>query len=786
MLLQNVETFWLWQFLGRLHPLMVHFPISLLLVALVLELIDWKKKSEKLRAGIYLLVWIGTVSAMVAVVLGLLLAGEGEYGGSSLEIHRWSGIATMVLSTLALLSLYKKKLSIYRTLLIITVFGVSFAGHYGAMLTHGDDYLTSVLPFNKTPQLASSETPDFLLANNGQELTPKQVEDLNIEVRTILAHNCYSCHGEAKSKGDLRLDSKEAMLKGGEDGVVIIPNHADKSELIRRISLPAGDKEAMPTKGKRLTEKEITLLRFWIEKGAQWPEGKMKSIYRVAALEPRTPVVPAPTAGLTKPIDLFVNSYFITNKTAWNKVVDDRIYIRRVYLDIIGLLPPPEKIEAFVQDSRSDKREILARELLNRNDDYAQHWMSFWNDVLRNDYSGTGYITKGRFDIKKWLYSSLQVNKPYNWFVKELISPTKDSEGFIKGIQWRGTINSSQRTEMQAAQNVSQVFLGLNLKCASCHDSFISDWKLEQSYAFANIFADTLLEINRCDKPTGKMAGRKILFPELGEISVDANTEQRLRQLADFLVQPKDGRLYRTLVNRIWAQLMGRGIVEPVDMMDNVPWSEDLLDWLASDFATNGYDMKKLIFNIVTSKTYQLPSTSVKEANDIMANNYKFTGMIRRRLSAEQFSDAISTAFNPMYADSAIVAKLLPEDIKKKLPFPRAGFVKNDPFLTSLGRPNRETVSTSRTSQANLLQALELTNGEKFTQTLKRGAKEWKVKYPTSDLLVNELYRKALGRAPVPKELALAKRILGPNPSEESIQDLVWAIALVPEFQLIY
>jgi uncharacterized membrane protein/mono/diheme cytochrome c family protein len=784
-LLQTVETFWLWQFLGRLHPLMVHFPISLLCVALVLELIDWKRKSDQLRSAITILIWIGTLSAVMAVALGLLLASEGEYGGDSLEIHRWSGITTMVLASVALICLKRNKLPLYRTLLIITVFGVSFAGHYGAMLTHGDDYLTSVLPF-QTPQLASSQTPDFLLANDGQALTPKQVEDLNLEVRTILAHNCYSCHGEAKTKSDLRLDSKEAMMKGGEDGVVIIPNHADKSELIRRISLPTGHKEAMPTKGKRLSEKEVNILRYWIEKGAQWPEGKMKSIYRVAALEPRLPAIPAATGDLVKPVDLFVNNYFKENKLAWTQVVDDRIYIRRVYLDIIGLLPPPERIDAFVQDARTDKREILAKELLSRDDDYAQHWMSFWNDVLRNDYSGTGYITGGRFDITKWLYTSLQENKPYNWFVKELISPDKSSAGFIKGIKWRGTINSSQRTEMQAAQNVSQVFLGLNLKCASCHDSFISDWKLEQSYAFANIFADTLLEINRCDKPTGKMAGRKILFPELGEISIDASTEKRLRQLADFLVQPKDGRLYRTLVNRIWAQLLGRGIVEPVDMMDNAPWSEDLLDWLASDFATNGYDMKKLIFTIVTSKTYQLPSASVKEADDIMASNYKFTGMIRRRLSAEQFSDAISTSFNPMYADSAIVVKLITEDIKKKLPFARAGFVKNDPFLTALGRPNRETVSTSRTSQANLLQALELTNGEKFTETLKRGAKVWRVKYPTSDLLVTELYRRALGRAPIPKEMAVARKILGANPSEESIQDLVWAMALIPEFQLIY
>ncbi|WP_159467866.1 PSD1 and planctomycete cytochrome C domain-containing protein [Dyadobacter sp. 3J3] len=765
---------------------MVHFPISLLCVALVLELVDWNRKSDKLRSGITIIIWIGTLSALMAVMFGWMLAGQGDYGGDSLEIHRWSGISTMVLATLALLSLKYKRLPLYRAFLIVSVLGVSFAGHYGAMLTHGDDYLSSVLPFHKNQSTPASATPDFLLANNGETLTPKQVEDLNIEVRTILAHNCYSCHGEAKTKGDLRLDSKDAMMKGGENGVVIIPNHADKSELIRRVSLPSGHKDAMPTKGKRLTEKEITLLRFWIEKGAQWPEGKMKSIYRVAALEPRTPVVPAPTANLSKPVDLFINNYFQKNKISWTNVVDDRTYIRRIYLDIIGLLPPPEKVDTFVKDPSTDKRETLAKELLNRNDDYAQHWMSFWNDVLRNDYSGTGYITGGRFDITKWLYTSLQVNKPYNWFVKELISPGKQSEGFIKGIKWRGTINSSQRTEMQAAQNVSQVFLGLNLKCASCHDSFISDWKLEQSYAFANIFADTLLEINRCDKPTGKMAGRKILFPELGEISVDANTEKRLRQLADYLVQPKDGRLYRTLVNRIWAQLLGRGIVEPVDMMDNEPWSTDLLDWLASDFAANGYDMKKLIFTIVTSKTYQLPSASVKEANDIMANNFKFTGMVRRRLTAEQFSDAISTAFNPMYADSAIVVKLLPDNTRQKLPFPRAGFVKNDAFLTSLGRPNRETVSTSRTSQANLLQALELTNGTKFTETLKRGAKEWLQKYPTSDLLVTVLYRKALGRNPVTKELVVAKKILGPNPSEESIQDLVWALTLAPDFQLIY
>ena len=485
-------------------------------------------------------------------------------------------------------------------------------------------------------------------------------------------------------------------------------------------------------------------------------------------------------------IDRLTNAYFQKNKITWKKLVDDRTYIRRVYLDVIGLLPKPEEIQAFEADNRPDKREILVRSLLNRNEDYAQHWLTFWNDALRNDYSGTGYITKGRYDITKWLYTSLKTNKPYNLFVKELISPTKESEGFIKGIKWRGTINASQRTEMQAAQNVAQVFLGLNLKCASCHDSFISDWKLEDAYAFANIFADTTLEIHRCDKPTGKLAGRRVLFKELGEIKETPVTEERLKELAEFLVQPKDGRLYRTLVNRVWAQLMGRGIVEPVDMMDNEPWSQDLLDWLASDFAANGYDIKKLMYVILTSKTYQLPSIGVKDAALLTSSNFVFEGMVRRRLTAEQFADAVSVAFNPVYGDSALEFKRLPENIQKEVPFSRASLVKNDPFLTALGRPNRETVTTSRNSQANLLQALELTNGTKFNEAIKKGAKIWQAKYPSSELLVKELYKKSLGREPLPKELNVAQKIVGPKPTVEGIEDLVWAISIHPEFQLIY
>jgi mono/diheme cytochrome c family protein len=876
---------------------------------------------------------VGTITAALAVGLGFILINQDDYSGNTITIHQWSGIVTAILSGLTLYAFVAKESKSYRLLLFLTVLGVSFAGHYGAMLTHGEDYLdlkkevkTQKISFHPSlnveklqGEIDQNQKQDLgiearnILANHcydchsikkskgklrldaleyvlkggkegpalvlghpeksemirriklpasdddamptkGKRLTKKEIEiievwvkqgapwpsstlkiipskaalsqqsageennsivkksgssedrimntseatvkapevlnanqlqELNINVRTILAHNCYSCHNATKTKGGLRLDKKEFIFKGGEDGPILIPGDPEKSDMIRRVKLPAGHDDAMPTKGKRLSKEDIAMLEYWIQQGAPWPTGPEKSLYRVAALEPRMPALPKATAGLNQPIDLFVNEYFKKNKITWQKSVDDRTYIRRVYLDVTGLIPSPESINAFVLDTRSNKREMLVDKLLANNEGYAQHWLTFWNDALRNDYTGTGYITNGRFGITKWLYGSLKSNKPYDTFVKELISPTKESEGFIRGIQWRGTINSSQSTEMQAAQNVSQVLLGLNLKCTSCHDSFISDWKLDEAYAFANVFSNKTLEIHRCDLPTGRMAGYGVLYSSLGKIKETNITAERLVSLADILVQKKNGRLYRTLVNRVWAQLMGRGIVEPVDVMDNEPWSQDLLDWLASDFTANGYDMKRLMKQILISKTYQTPAVGLKESQMLTASNFVFKGIMKRRITAEQFADAVSQSFFPLYTDSALVKKMLPADIKNDIPFARASLVKNDPFLTALGRPNRENVSTSRISQANLLQALELTNGNKFNLSLKKGAEIWAQKYPTGESLVKALYLKALGREPSLKETTLAVKYIGKKPSVEGIQDLVWAVTLLPEFQLI-
>jgi hypothetical protein len=233
---------------------------------------------------------------------------------------------------------------------------------------------------------------------------------------------------------------------------------------------------------------------------------------------------------------------------------------------------------------------------------------------------------------------------------------------------------------------------------------------------------------------------------------------------------------------------MGRGLVEPVDLMDNEPWSQDLLDWLAYNFQHNGSDIKELIYLITTSKTYQLPSVGFKEPGEIVSKDYKFTGVLRKRMSAEQFADAVGTIIGPLFPDSLEgynPAGLSGYDSSHHL-FVRASLVVNNPFLTALGRPNRETVVTSRESQANLLQALQLTNGERFNSALEKGAKTWKQRFKSSDLIIREIYRRALNREVKPKEFDIAKKLLGDDPDVNSIQDLFWAVLMLPEFQIIY
>jgi len=963
--IDSLSELWVWQLIGRLHPIIVHFPIGVLVVAFFLELFTLGNKRPELRAGIRWLVYIGAGTSLIAVLFGLVLAYGANYSESTLNLHRWTGIATSVAAITAAVLLYRadvsdkiKDLNIYRATLGLTVLLLTFAGHFGASLTHGPGYITEVLPWNYEAPSEGEFTDLLTEVEEHREIGTVAVQHLNtvnVGVRQIFATSCYRCHASDEMEGGLALDSEEAVMAGGDSGPIIVPGDPESSELMRRLLLPAGHEEAMPQKGRALFSDEIELIQTWIELGAHWSDEEVQT-FREAEMALLKPDVPSTDTQFESPIDHFVDQYFEEQGISWPEPINDTLFVRRVYLDVIGLLPEPGELKNFLSDTSANKREQLIESLLNREHDYAQHSLSFWNDLLRNAYTGTGFITGGRKQITEWLYDALENNKPYNQMVSELVSPDDKSEGFIRGIQWRGDVNASQTTEMQAAQNLSQSLMGVNLKCASCHNSFVSNWTLKEAYSLAAVFSDTSLAIERCEEPTGDFAEPGFLYSELGEVDKDLPTDDRLKQLADIVTQEENGRLYRTIVNRHWQRLMGKGLVEPLDEMDTKPWNQELLDWLAADFIDHDYDQKYLLSLILNSRTYQLPTEGLSgEEARASSDEYVFNGPVRKRLTAEQFADALTRLAVPIYSsvaydpfDSRIAeaswvwfdarengrpafappgqyylrhtfdlssdttikeARLLisaderfklfingestvvghdwqevqhkdvtdyltngknllavkaekggvtaepagvllnlkitysdgtksevrsntdwkiinqepdpnwtlsdyddsdwypvrsfgssldnkywgrlvdfsHESPEERLKFVRASLVENDDFQKALGRPPREIVITKRDSEPTLLQALELTNGELVNDVLSRGADRWIREYgETPEELIRQIYLQALSRPPTGQEVQIIGELLGQKPNNEAVQDLLWAVIMKPEFQMIY
>jgi Protein of unknown function (DUF1549)/Protein of unknown function (DUF1553)/Planctomycete cytochrome C len=450
--------------------------------------------------------------------------------------------------------------------------------------------------------------------------------DFARDVKPILQVSCVRCHARGRDRGGFSIETRERLLAGGDSGDAVVPGDSAHSRLIALVAGLEPD-VVMPQKGSRLTRDQIGVLRAWIDQGATWDPAVSFAKAPPRNLARHEPALPMALAGARNPVDRLLVSYFADHSLAPAPIVDDRRFIRRLSLDAIGVLPTPAEVRAFVADPRPDKRERLVARLLADNRRYAEHWLSFWNDLLRNDYRGTGYIDGGREQISAWLYAALANNMPYDRFVDALVSPGPATAGFTKGIVWRGVVNASQTPQMQAAQNISQVFMGVNLKCASCHDSFINDWQLADAYGLAAIYADGPLEMVECDRPTGKTAPMKFLYGELGSIDANAPPDQRLQELAHVLTGPKNGRLARTIVNRLWARFMGRGLVEPVDDMEQPAWHPDLLDWLAEDLIAHRYDLKRTMTVILTSRAYQGDAVDVAERPE----TYVFRGPAIRR-----------------------------------------------------------------------------------------------------------------------------------------------------------
>lgn len=492
--------------------------------------------------------------------------------------------------------------------------------------------------------------------------------DFAHDIVPILEQHCTECHGGEEAKGGFSLNTRELFL----DDETAVPGRADESYFIELILDPDPDYQMPPEKKDRVPAEHVALLKQWVNEGLKWEPGfTFGTPTYEPPFEPRRPELPAVSEGRTHPIDRFIDDYLARTGTKHPEPVDDATFVRRATLDLNGLLPTQERVRAFLEDSSPNKRSQLVDELLADEIAYTEHWLTFWNDLLRNDYGGTGFITGGRTQISEWLYQSLQENKPFDTMVRELVAPPgKESAGFINGIKWRGTVSAGQTLPIQFSQSISQSFLGINMKCASCHDSFIDRWTLADAYGLAAIYSDEPIEVHRCDKPVGETAKAAWLFPEIGTVDAAAPKDQRLQQLANLMTHPKNGRVPRTIVNRLWGQMMGRGIVHPLDAMQTEPWHEDLLDWLASDFQDKGYDLKQTLRLIATSSAYQ--SRIAKHEQSDEGSNYTFDGPRPKRLTAEQFVDAIwqVTGAAPANYDAPVARGIVDPALVEKLTFP--------------------------------------------------------------------------------------------------------------------
>lgn len=465
---------------------------------------------------------------------------------------------------------------------------------------------------------------------------------------------------------------------------------------------------------------------------------------------------------------------------------DDATFCRRVYLDLIGVIPTGVEVNRFIADRSPQKREKLVQQLLARDDDYAAHFTPFWEDALASQpvLSQGGIPTRGNY--RDWIYDSLKQNRPYDVMTAELIDPTMPRRhGAVTedlfGVQY--TIeyvrNEDHTVTLQTAANIGQVFLGTSMKCASCHDHFDNpEWTQQRFLGFASLFAPSDVELMRCDVHLGKTVPARFPFDFPGAArDVPSDLDERLHLTAQLITDPLNRRFAKTIVNRLWKRYFGLGLIEPVDDFRTTrPASHpELLAWLAYDFVAHGCDLKHTISEILTSRTYQHRYDGALEdhfdSSDTEAPRY-FRSPALRRLTAEQLLDSLHVALEGKldprqrcYLDGRATA-----------------------LMRALGRPDsRNEISTSRPEDFGVVPALELLNGSELHGMLEEAP--FKINPAVRRdprRLVDQLYLSVLSRHASSEERKLAGEWFGSEESlEDAGRDLLWALLCSPEFQYI-
>jgi hypothetical protein len=470
----------------------------------------------------------------------------------------------------------------------------------------------------------------------------------------------------------------------------------------------------------------------------------------------------------------------------------DSEFVRRAYLDCIGRMPTPAETKAFLADANAKKRDKLIEALVEM-PEFADFWALKWADVLRS--SRKTLQVKGSYGFQTWLRSHLMKDTPMDEIVRELITSTGNTYANPPANYYR-----IAKDPQSLAETTAQLFLGVRMQCAKCHNHPFERWSQDDYYGMAAWFA----RVKTKPEPVvgTKLAGNQPVNAEIvfqsrdGEVTQprsgktmkpryigvgDAEVkpgEDRRELLAKWLTSPGNPFFAKSVANRVWFHLMGKGIVDPVDDFrdSNPSCNDELLEALAKDFAANRFDLKHLVRTIMKSRTYQL-SAQPNESNKDDAKY--FSHAVTKLLTAEQLLDAICdfTSVPEKFAG-------LPRGTRAvQLP---DGEV-NHPFLKTFGQPARELAcECERESDGNLAQALQLINGptvnEKVRSADNRLGSLLAAKMNDEQVLT-ELYYAALARAPFDDEKAIALGHVSKGADKRKAwEDVLWAILNTREF----
>ena len=467
---------------------------------------------------------------------------------------------------------------------------------------------------------------------------------------------------------------------------------------------------------------------------------------------------------------------------------DDATFLRRAHLDVLGRLPTPGEVRAFLADNDPARRAKLIDRLLER-PEYADFWANKWADLLRPNPYRVGL--KATFNLDAWLRDAFRRNMPYDQFVRELLAARGST--FRNGAT---VLFRDRREPDELTTIVSQLFLGVRLECAKCHHHPFEVWSQDDFYSLAAFFGRIGRKgvglsppISGGEEfvfagPRGEVkhpVSGKVLAPRpLGGKPPKLDDERDPREaLADWVTADDNPYFARVIVNRVWADLMGRGLVEPVDDLraTNPPSNGPLLDALAAEFRRQKYDLKKLIRTIATSHVYGLSSApGARNAADTRNHSRHY----RQRLRAEVLLDAVSDITG------------VPETFAAAPPGTRAMELwtvrTQSVFLDSFGRPDpNQDPPCERTSDTTVVQALHLMNApnlhRKVTADDGRAAKlAASAKAPAE--IVDELYALVYCRRPADDERAACVALFGENgrSRRQVTEDLLWALLNTPEF----